>query len=221
MLYLAGNVVPPSRTTTGTGPPKKSYAGWIVAGAFALLGAVLTITVATTAVKRLRELTGGAEVKPDDYVLTQRFASSDGRLVAHYPASFTAAPGKSEAGKYLSVNVTRRGGSSTVGLLAILTPVSDDPAELDRAIMQGVRSAWAKEGMDYKELRHHSGLCLGEPGEITEGTLEKYLVSLKVWQCTFLRLGEGFHFFYLTSASGDSREPEVLLKIMEATDITP
>jgi hypothetical protein len=216
-LRLGGNVVPPARTLV---PTKKNPLLYVLVGALALAGLALAVRVSWVAVSTITKGATGPPVKPQDFELTKRFATSDGVLVAHFPDSFSAKQGKSEAGRYVSIEITRRSGTSSVALVALLKPGSKNARDLDRAVTEGEHAEWEKNHLDFAETGTTDGVCLGGPAVVGEGSLTKPLVKMSTWHCTFMRGSAGFRFFYVLPANADPDEAKVLAKIVEATEIS-
>lgn len=145
--------------------------------------------------------------------MTESFASKNGLITAHYPASFAA----STVGTS-SIVVTRNlpgGLDEALALVPIERPISNDLKEFARVI----GAAEVKELHGYVESSSLPASCAGKPGIETTGTWrsEKGTLTYLRKGCHFLDNGHGYSIAYSVPSTLAATEEPTLRAIREAT----
>ena len=145
--------------------------------------------------------------------MTESYASKNGLITAHYPASFAA----STVGTS-SIVVSRNlpgGLDEALALVPIETPISSDLKEFARVI----GAAEVKELHGYAESSSVAATCAGKPGIETTGTWrsEKGALTYLRKACHFLASGHGYSIAYSVPTTLAAAEEPTLRAIREAT----
>jgi hypothetical protein len=156
-----------------------------------------------------------ADAGPPD-ALTERYASGNGLVIAHYPASFAASK---EGDGVLTVQRARPSGDSDAVVLEVVSnPISNDLNENHRLVC----AAEAKVFDRYVEIANGPGTCVGRPGVRVAGSfVASNGVRYDRRACRFLEGGRFYTFAYALPESSTVAQRALLEKIVDATELTP
>jgi hypothetical protein len=145
--------------------------------------------------------------------LSQRYASRNGLIVAHYPATF-AAQSRSDSTLQLSHNLENRA-SEVVNLVSLERPISDDLGEFARVAFGGMIT----EMNQYHEISRRPATCAGTPGiELIATDVSRSSHVTYRWRvCALIRGGHGYVFSTTLDASLGTVRDAYLRRIVDAT----
>lgn len=157
-----------------------------------------------------------ADAAPPD-ALTERYATGNGLVIAHYPASFAASK-QGDGAVSLTRGLPGGGASEVVGLEVVPNPISNDLNEMHRILS----AAEAKLFDRYVESENGPGTCGGRPGVRVAGSfVGPNGVSYYRRACRFQEGGRFYTFAYALPESSAAAERALLEKIVEATELEP
>ena len=147
--------------------------------------------------------------------LTETYASKNGLVIAHYPATFAA----KTAGKSVII-LSRHLSHQTEEVLSFVSiekPISDELKEVSRVML----AAEAPTMKGYQTTSTQPATCHGNPGIETIGTWLSDGVPFSRNECVFLHGGHAYSFAWNVTSSIAAEEEASLRTIREAAELTP
>jgi hypothetical protein len=152
-------------------------------------------------------------------LLSETYPTSNGLIVAHYPAEF-AAKSLDHATIMLSKNNTD-GTDEVVTVAAVENPISNDVNEFSRVLIQQMKKNIELYGDRWAETSRKRTTCFGTyPGLQIEGTYTAHSVTKEnVKICYFMRPNKGYELKTIVPAIHESRDLPTLQSIVDGTEI--
>ncbi|HVY48654.1 MAG TPA: hypothetical protein VHB21_22355 [Minicystis sp.] len=206
-------------------PPKRGPSGLVILAIIAGVGmvAVLVAVMFFFAIWQFLSPDAKTAAAPDPHTvpLTQRFATQNGLLTAHYPDDFAA---KSLDHATLVVSRNFDGGEDeVVTLAAVKDPITNDPREFARLLLLVVDKNVAAKGGTSSKTSEREALCLGKyPG--IEAVVTFDLPGTSPYDgkaCFFLRGDKGYEVRYDVPRARAAAEVPLLERIIDATELAP
>jgi hypothetical protein len=151
--------------------------------------------------------------------LTERYPTSNGLVVAHYPADF-AAKALDHATIMLSKNNTD-GTDEVVTVAGVENPISNDVNEFSRVLIQQMKKNIEAYGDRWIETSRRRTTCFGTySGLEIQGTYTAHGVTKEnVKICYFMRPNKGYELKTIVPDIRESTDLPTLQSIVDATDI--
>jgi hypothetical protein len=151
--------------------------------------------------------------------LSEKYPTSNGLVVAHYPADF-AAKALDHATIMLSKNNTD-GTDEVVTVAGVENPISNDVNEFSRVLIQQMKKNIEAYGDKWVETSRKKTVCFGSySGLQIEGTyLASGLTRENVRICYFMRPNKGYEMKTIVPAIHETRDLPVLQSMIDATEI--
>jgi hypothetical protein len=151
--------------------------------------------------------------------LTEHYPTSNGLIVAHYPADF-AAKSLDHATIMLSKN-NSDGTDEVVTVAGVENPISPDVNEFSRVLVQQMKKNIEAYGDKWVETSRKRTVCFGSyyglqiEGTYTASGITKENVKI----CYFMRPNKGYEMKTIVPASHESRDLPLLQSMVDATEI--
>jgi len=151
--------------------------------------------------------------------LSERYPTSNGLIVAHYPADF-AAKSLDHATIMLSKNNTD-GTDEVVTVAGVENPISNDVNEFSRVLVQQMKKNIEAYGDHWVETSRKRTVCFGSySGLQIEGTYTASGITKEnVKICYFMRPNKGYEMKTIVPAIHESRDLPMLQSMVDATEI--
>jgi hypothetical protein len=211
----------PGIITTATYRPQNgpteywSYACDAIAGGVGARAAfVVPATHASDHEDLLLRMIGAAKLNvATQEELTESYSTQDGRITAHYPASFAASIQPDGA-----LALMHSTGEAVV-LRRLDVPIGGGLAEVAAQSWADVQKRSAAGGVTLDGHAETAGTCMGGPAQIAtyKGKTAKG-VAIEAWHCVFIRDGKGYSFGYAMPVA-HAAVAKQLQRIVEATVI--
>ena len=151
--------------------------------------------------------------------LSETYPTSNGLVVAHYPADF-AAKSLDHATIMLSRNHTD-GTDEVVTVAGVENPISNDVNEFSRVLVQQMKKNIEAYGDKWVETSRKRTVCFGSySGLQIEGTyVASGITRENVKICYFMRPNKGYEMKTIVPAIHESRDLPLLQSMVDATEI--
>jgi len=151
--------------------------------------------------------------------LSEKYPTSNGLIVAHYPADF-AAKSLDHATIMLSRN-NSDGTDEVVTVAGVENPISNDVNEFSRVLVQQMKGNIAAYGDHWVETSRKRTTCFGSySGLQIEGTYTASGITKEnVKICYFMRSNKGYEMKTIVPAIHESRDLPLLQSMVDATEI--
>jgi hypothetical protein len=151
--------------------------------------------------------------------LSEHYPTSNGLIVAHYPADF-AAKSLDHATIMLSKNNTD-GTDEVVTVAGVENPISNDVNEFSRVLVQQMKKNIEVYGDKWVETGRRRTVCFGGySGLQIEGTYTASGITKEnVKICYFMRPNKGYEMKTIVPARHEARDLPTLQSIVDATEI--
>ncbi len=163
--------------------------------------------------------TYGTSTTTSSTALSEKYPTSNGLVVAHYPADF-AAKSLDHATIMLSKNNTD-GTDEVVTVAGVENPISNDVNEFSRVLVQQMKKNIEVYGDKWVETSRKKTVCFGSySGLQIEGTyLASGITRENVRICYFMRPNKGYEMKTIVPAIHETRDLPVLQSMIDATEI--
>jgi hypothetical protein len=163
--------------------------------------------------------TYGSTTTSPSTALSERYPTSNGLIVAHYPADW-AAKSLDHATIMLSKNNTD-GTDEVVTVAGVENPISNDVNEFSRVLVQQMKKNIEAYGDKWVETGRRRTVCFGSySGLQIEGTYTASGITKEnVKICYFMRPNKGYEMKTIVPAIHESRDLPTLQSIVDATEI--
>lgn len=160
-----------------------------------------------------------APVDPAKVVLSERYASKNGLIVAHYPADF-AAKHVDEATVMVSRTIGKVDEFATLGAIPVASAVSDDVGEFARLMIVGVEKNVAAKGGSFERGEKRDAKCLGKyPGVAYSPTFTLFGNEYVGEACFFRHQDRLYVTRYDLGKSRAAADRALLERIVRATEL--
>jgi len=151
--------------------------------------------------------------------LSEHYPTSNGLVVAHYPADF-AAKSLDHATIMLSKNNTD-GTDEVVTVAGVENPISNDVNEFSRVLVQQMKKNIEAYGDKWIETSRKRTTCFGSySGLQIEGTyMASGITKENVKICYFMRPNKGYEMKTIVPAIHETRDLPLLQSMVDATEI--
>ena len=163
--------------------------------------------------------TYGTTTTTGSSALSEKYPTSNGLVVAHYPADF-AAKSLDHATIMLSKNNTD-GTDEVVTVAGVENPISNDVNEFSRVLVQQMKKNIEAYGDKWVETSRKRTVCFGTySGLQIEGTyVASGITKENVKICYFMRPNKGYEMKTIVPAIHESRDLPLLQSMVDATEI--
>jgi hypothetical protein len=151
--------------------------------------------------------------------LSEKYPTSNGLVVAHYPADF-AAKSLDHATIMLSKN-NSDGTDEVVTVAGVENPISNDVNEFSRVLVQQMKKNIEVYGDKWVETGRKKTVCFASyPGLEIEGTyVASGITRENVKICYFMRPNKGYEMKTIVPAIHEARDLPLLQSMVDATEV--
>jgi len=166
---------------------------------------------------------GNAKAKTDPAAepLRETYKTQNGLLTVHYPSDF-AAKNLDDATILVSRNFTD-GSDELVTFGAVPDPITDDPHEFGRILLDGIEKNVIEKKGTYQRFGERPAQCLGtHPGIEIQAKFRLGLAGDYVSKSCFFMIGKvGYELRYDVPKSRADAQLPLLERIIDATELAP
>jgi hypothetical protein len=206
------------------GPPKRSPStGVIVLIVMSIFGVLIVVPLSIGVVVGFRRAmkAGTATVAPASVALSESYKTTNGLLTAHYPADF-AAKRLDDATVMISRNLGD-GTDEVVTFGAVPDPISDDPHEFGRILIDSLSKNVVAKGGTAQKGAERPTTCLGTHAGV-EVEITFTFDSGRPYDsksCFFMMAKRGYELRYDVPRTRAAQDVPLLERIMDATELAP
>jgi hypothetical protein len=188
--------------------------GLLAVGGLVVIGAVMGYR---DAAKRSAE----AKVDPHTVALTERHATQNGLLTAHYPADF--ATKSLDDATLLVSRVFSSGEDEGLALAAVKNPITDDASEFARLLWTQAQKSITAKGGEATKSYERKATCLDKyPGVEVEWSFSLPQTRPYVSRgCFFIHDNRGYELRYFVPKARATDDIPLLDRIIAASELAP